>query len=151
VPWGSWINEFGDSHVIAPASIERDTVIVVCAISAGIHAALTPSHFAEGAGAGIGFLGSSVVLGALVILLRRRATGGVLLATAAILVGLIVSYALAVTSGLPILHPAPEPVTGLALVTKAVETVGLLAASHLLWRGRTAVAVIQLQPKGSLT
>jgi CHASE2 domain-containing sensor protein len=137
--------------VIALASIERDAVIVACAISASIHAALTPSHLAEGAGAPIGFLGATVMLATLVAVLRRRATGAVLLAAAAVLAGLLVSYALAVTSGLPILHPAPEPVTGLAIVTKAVETVGLLAASHLLWRGRTAVAVAQLLPKGSLT
>jgi hypothetical protein len=137
--------------VIALANIERDALIVACAISAGIHAALTPSHLAEGAGAGLGFLGAAVVLAALVTLLRRRATGAVLLATAAVLAGLVVSYALAVTSGLPILHPDPEPVTGLALFTKAVEIAGLLAASHLLWRGRPAVAVTHLQPKGRLS
>ena len=137
--------------MIAIASIERDAVIVACAISAGIHGALTPSHFAEGAGAGIGFLGSTVVLAALVTLLRRRATGTVLLATAAVLTGLLVSYALAIRAGLPLLHPEPEPVTGLALFTKTVEIAGLLAASHLLWRGRPAVAVIHLQPKGRLS
>ena len=35
--------------------LERDTVIVACAVSAGIHAALTPEHFDEGFGAGAGF------------------------------------------------------------------------------------------------
>jgi hypothetical protein len=37
------------------AAIERDLVIVACAISAGIHAALVPDHLNESAGAGIGF------------------------------------------------------------------------------------------------
>jgi hypothetical protein len=137
--------------VIALASIERDAVIVACAISAGIHAALTPSHFAEGVGAGLGFLGAAVLLAALVAVLRRRATGAVLLATAAVLAGLLGSYALAITSGLPLLHAQPEPVTGLALFTKAVEIAGLLAAAHLLWRGRPAVAVAHLRPKGRLS
>jgi hypothetical protein len=137
--------------VIALAGIERDALIVACAISAGIHAALTPDHFAEGAGAGLGFLGAAVLLAALVVVLTRRATGAALLATAAVLATLLGSYLLAITSGVPVLHPEPEPVTGLALFTKAVEIAGLLAASHLLWRGRPAVAVTYLRPKGRLS
>jgi CHASE2 domain-containing sensor protein len=137
--------------VIALAGVERDALILACAISAGIHAALTPSHVAEGAGAGLGFLGAAVVLAALVAVLRRRDTSAVVLATAAVLGGLLGSYALAITSGLPLLHPEPEPVTGLALFTKAIEIVGLVAVSHLLWRGRPAVAVTHLRPKGRLS
>jgi hypothetical protein len=137
--------------MIAVASIERDAVVIACAISAGIHAALAPSHFAEGAGAGGGFLASAVLLAVLVAVLRRRETGTVLLATIAVLTGLIGSYALAVTSGVPLLHPEPESVTGLALITKAVEIAGVLAALHLLWRGRPAVAVTHLQLKGRLS
>ena len=137
--------------MIALASIERDAVILACAISAGIHAALTPSHFAEGAGAGAGFLASAVLLAVLVAVLRRRETGAVLLATIAVLTGLIGSYALAITSGLPLLHPEPEPITGLALITKAVEIAGVLAALHLLWRGRPAVAMTHLRLKGRIS
>jgi hypothetical protein len=141
----------GGRSTIALASIERDAVILACAISAGIHAALAPSHFAEGARAGGGFLASAVLLVVLVAALRRRETGAVLLATIAVLGGLLGSYALAVTSGLPLLHPEPESVTGLALLTKAVEIAGLLAALHLLWRGRPAVAVTRPQLKGRLS
>jgi voltage-gated potassium channel Kch len=137
--------------MISLAGTERDALILVCAISAGIHAALTPAHFAEGAGAGLGFLGAAVLLVALAAALTRTATGVVLLVTAAVLAGLIGSYALAITSGVPVLHPEPEPVTGLALFTKAVEIAGLLAASHLLWRGRPAVAVTHLRPKGRMS
>jgi hypothetical protein len=39
---------------------------------------------------------------------------------------------LAVTTGVPVLHPEPEPVDGLALFTKAVEATGLAAALNLL-------------------
>jgi hypothetical protein len=137
--------------MIALASIERNAIILACAISAGIHAALTPSHFAEGAGAGAGFFAAAVLLATLVVVLRRRETGAVLPATVAVLSGLVGSYALAITSGLPLLHPEPEPVTGLALVTKAVEIAGLLAALHLLWRGRRAVAATHPQLKGRLS
>lgn len=136
--------------MIALGDAERYVVIVACAISAGIHAALTPAHFVEGTGAGIGFLGGAVSLAAVVVL-TLRPTGLALLATIAVLGGLLGSYALAITSGLPVLYPEPEPLTGLALLTKAVEIGGLLAASHLLWRGRPAVAVTHLRPKGTLT
>ena len=52
--------------------IALDAVIVACAVSAGIHAALAPAHFAEGATMGGGFLGSSIVLAALAAVLTRR-------------------------------------------------------------------------------
>ena len=136
--------------MIALTGIERYPVIVACAISAGIHAALTPSHFAEGTGAGLGFLGSAAVLGALAAVLSRQVTAAVLLVTIAVLAGLLGSYALAITSGVPLLHPEPEPVTGLALFTKAVEIGGLLAALHLLRHGRPAVAPIHVW-KGRLS
>jgi hypothetical protein len=48
------------------------------------------------------------------------------------LADLLAVYALASTTGLPLLHPEPEPVDGLALVTKAIEAVGLVAAWNLL-------------------
>jgi hypothetical protein len=109
--------------------VTRDLVIVACAISAGIHAALAPEHFREGTGAGVGFLAAAVILAAVAAALTRR-PGNVLLlgVAAASLAGLLGSYALAATTGLPLLHPEPEPVTGLALFTKGVEAVGLLAA-----------------------
>ena len=53
--------------------------------------------------------------------IRARSCGGHVRRTAR-------SYALAITTGLPVLHPDPEPVDGLALATKAIEAAGLLAA-----------------------
>jgi hydrogenase/urease accessory protein HupE len=138
--------------VIPPAGLERDLLIVACAISAGIHGALTPEHFAEATGAGLGFLASAALLLGLVVALTRRPDSTAALAVAAlVLAGLLASYALATTTGLPLLHPDAEPVTGLALATKVIETVGLLAAGHLLWRGRPAVAVTHPRPKGQLS
>ena len=116
----------------ARASLARDVLIVVCAISAGIHAALVPEHLEESRGAGVGFLASAVLLAGLAVVLTRRPVGVAAPATAAaLLFGLLVAYALAITTGLPLLHPEPEPVEGLALGTKAIEAVGLLAAFHL--------------------
>ena len=125
-----------------------DVVILACAISAGIHGALAPQHFEEGTGAGLGFVVATIVLAALAVWLTLHPDDRSVLAGAAIvLAGLIASYALAVTTGLPLLHPETEPVDGLALATKAIEAVGLVAGSTLLWR-RPAVALTP-HPKGT--
>ncbi len=129
------------------AELKADVVILACAISAGIHGALAPDHFSEGAGTGLGFVASAVVLAAVAVWLTARPASRLALAgAAAIFVGLLASYALAVTSGLPLLHPEPEPVDGLALATKAIEVVGLAAAASLLWR---PTAAFNPQPRGT--
>lgn len=135
--------------MITRGELERDLVLVACAISAGIHGALVPDHLAAGAGAGAGFLGAAVVLGALVVVLTRRPSPAALLGAAVVLAGLLGSYALAVTTGVPLLHPQPEAADGLALFTKAVEAVGLAAATHLLIRARQARARFVPRPEGT--
>ncbi len=126
-------------------AIRRDVLIVACAVSAGIHAALTPEHFGEGAGAGGGFLAAAILAGALAVVLTRRPDSRAAIAAAAlVLAGLIFSYVLAVTTGVPVLHPEVEAVDGLALVTKVFEAVGIVAALELLRDGRTS-AVAQLR------
>jgi hypothetical protein len=136
--------------VIPLAGLERDVLIVACAISAGIHAALAPDHFAEGTGTGLGFTTAAVLLAALVVgLTYRPASAGVVAGASAVLAGLLASYVFATTTGLPLLHPDPEPLDGLALGTKAIEAAGLLAATHLLWRSRPLISVLHLRPKGS--
>ena len=99
----------------------RDALVVACAVSAGVHAALTPEHLREEPAAG------------------------------AVLAGLLVLYAVAVTTGVPLLHPDVEPADGLGLVTKAVELVGLLAVVRLALPVRSAGRPIRLQPKGTTT
>jgi hypothetical protein len=131
------------------ADLRSDVVVLACAISAGIHGALTPSHFDEGTGAGLGFATATVALAGIVVWLTwRPASMLALAAAAATLAGLLASYALAITTGVPVLHPHPEPVDGLALATKAIEIVGLLVATSLLWR---RVAITHAGPKGALT
>ena len=118
--------------MITRSVLQRDLLILTCAISAGIHAALVPEHLEEGRAAAGGFAVSAVLLGVLAIALTFRVTPFLLLAAAALMAGLLVSYALAITTGVPILHPDVEPVEGLALFTKAVEIAGLAAAADLL-------------------
>jgi hypothetical protein len=120
VTWGNWISE-------------RDVVVAACAVSAGIHGALAPGHFAEGTGVGLGFAAAAVLLLSLAAVVTWRPASMVgRLGALAVLAGLLVSYAAATTFGLPVLHPEAEPVDGLALSTKAIEALGLLAALDLL-------------------
>ncbi len=131
------------------AELRADIVILACAVSAGIHGALVSGHFDEGIGAGLGFAGATVALAGLVGWLTWRSGNPLAVGAAAVtFAGLLASYALAITAGLPVLHPDPEPVDGLALATKAIEAAGLLAATSLLWRH---VAVTLPQAKRTLT
>jgi len=134
--------------VIPRAVLQRDLLILTCAISAGIHAALVPEHLEEGRAAAGGFAVSAVLLGMLAIALTFRVTPFLLLAAGALMAGLLVSYALAITTGVPILHPDVEPVEGLALFTKAVEIAGLVAAADLLLKD---LPDLIRHPKGALT
>jgi hypothetical protein len=135
--------------VITRAAVERDVIIVACAISAGIHAALTPDHLAEHVALGAGFAVAAALLIVLAVALTRVVSTAALAGATAIFGGLLVGYALAVTTGLPVLHPDTEAVDGLAVFTKAVELVGLLAATSLLSRQRTPFLTFS-RPKGTL-
>lgn len=127
--------------------LRRDVVILACAISTGIHGALVPEHFAEGTGAGAGFVAATVLLAVAAILVTLRPASALALTGApAVLTSLLVSYALATTTGLPLLHPEPEPVDVFAIATKAIEAVGLLAALTLI---RRPLVAITPQPKGT--
>ncbi|HEY7708004.1 MAG TPA: hypothetical protein VH968_12630 [Gaiellaceae bacterium] len=120
--------------------LRRDVVALTCAVSAGIHAGLTPEHFEERLAAGAGFAVSAVLLAGIAVGLARRPRWWQVDAAIAVLGGLLVGYALAITTGVPGLVPEPEPVDALALVTKAIEGVGLVVAlslkGHLIPRFR---------------
>lgn len=141
MPYGSWIS-------VTLAKLRVELVILACAVSAGIHAALVPEHLEEGTGAGIGFLAAALLLGALAVTLTRRPSRRNLIATAAVFAGLIVSYLLVLTTGVPVLHPDVEPVDGLALVTKTVELLGFAGALSL---ARPLTLPTLVDPKGRLT
>ena len=110
----------------------------------------TPDHLTEGAGAGAGFAVATVLLAAVAAELTRTVSAAALAGATALFAGLLVSYGFAVTTGLPLLHPDAEAVDGLALFTKAVEVLGLLAAASLLSRRRPALFLNSPRPKGTL-
>jgi apolipoprotein N-acyltransferase len=119
--------------------LKRDLLIVICGISAGIHGALVPEHLREATAAGGGFIAATVCLVALVVALTTRPDSrAAAAAAAATLAGLIVSYALVVWHGVPVLHPETEPVDALALITKAIEAAGLVLALSLAGRPHRA-------------
>jgi hypothetical protein len=130
------------------AELRLDMVILACAVSAGIHAALSPEHFQEGTGAGVGFVAATVLLAVLAVVLTGNPSQAALVATAAVFVGLITSYALVLTTGVPIVHPEVEAVDGLAFFTKVVEAVGLVTAASLV---RRPSFLTDPQPKGTVT
>ena len=130
------------------AELRIDAIILACAISAGIHGALAPGHFREATGAGVGFVVATVLLAALAVVLTRSPTQLALLATVAVFAGLIVAYVLAVTTGVPVLHPDREIVDGVGIFSKAIEAAGLVLAAGLL--RRPSLALTFRQPKGTL-
>jgi drug/metabolite transporter (DMT)-like permease len=133
---------------VSAAELRTDAMILACAVSAGIHAALAPEHFRETTAAGVGFVASSLLLAALTVVLTRRPSETAFAATVLVFAGLIGSYVLAVTTGIPGVHPDVDPVEGLALATKAVEAAGLVLAAAGL---RLVPLHLQLNPKGTLT
>jgi hypothetical protein len=130
------------------AELRIDILIVACAVSAGIHVALLEDHFREGTGAGIVFAVATVLLAAVALTLTRKPSQLAFIAAAAISIGLIASYGLAITTGVPVLHPDVEAVDGLAVFTKAVEGIGAVAAASLMRRPSFTPLP---QPKGTLT
>jgi hypothetical protein len=107
-------------------------VIVVCAATAGAHAALVPRHLEHDPRLGIAFVGATALLLAAAVALAYRpddATVGT--ATALLLAALIGAYAINVTTGLPWLSDGPEPVDLVGLATKSVEGIGLLFSIQL--------------------
>jgi hypothetical protein len=131
------------------AELKTDIVVLSCAVSAGIHGALVREHFAEGAGAGLGFLVAALLFAALAVALTYNPTQAALAAAVLVFAGLIASYLLAVTTGVPVLHPDVEPVDGLALFTKAVEVAGLLTAGSQI--RRPSFVLYLSNPKGTTT
>ena len=116
--------------------MSRDVVILACAVSAGVHAGLAPQHAT--------FVPAALALIVLVVGLARSPAPVLVDGAIVVLGGLIAAYALAATTGIPLVHPDREPVTGLALATKAIEALGLLAALELKgatrWLTSTATA-----------
>jgi hypothetical protein len=110
----------------------QDVVVVACAISAGVHAALAPEHLREAPLLGIGFLVSVPLLTGVIVALRRYPEQAISATAAAILLaGLIAAYAATRLWHLPGLAETPESLDPIGLATKLVEATGFLLALSL--------------------
>jgi hypothetical protein len=110
----------------------RDGLIVCCAISAGVHAALVPEHLRESVVTGAGFVGATLALVvAIAGLTARPESRAVTSFVCLVLLGLLLSYAAAATSGIPIVHPDVDPIDSVGVLTKAVELLALWLAFGL--------------------
>jgi drug/metabolite transporter (DMT)-like permease len=84
----------------------RDYVVLVCAASAGVHAALVPEHLRESRALGLAFALSAGFLALAALVLRQPHHDSWAPRTAGILLGLAaLTYAMSRTTGIPRLIP----------------------------------------------
>jgi hypothetical protein len=105
--------------------------VVALAGSAGVHAALTPSHAVAAPLAALLFAASALALTALAALVDRNERPEVLVLSALLLGALLALY---VASRLVVVWPLEhaEPVDAIGVITKLLETAGLVLAFRLL-------------------
>jgi hypothetical protein len=117
-------------------AVLRYAVTAVCAGSAGVHAALTGPHFAEGGPAsGSAFAVAAVALALAALAVRQpRHDSWAPAAAAAVLCLVAVGYLLSRTAGIPLLTGHAELLDPLGAVTTAAELAGAVAGAALLSR-----------------
>jgi hypothetical protein len=110
-------------------------VAVVCAGSAGVHAALVPEHLHESLLLGCAFALDALLLALVAgVLGDPRVAGRAALPAAGVLALTATAYVLSRTTGLPVLIPEAEPVDGLGMLTTLGELVAVGACLLLTLR-----------------
>ena len=123
-----------------PTTALRYVVTVVCAASAGVHAALVQPHVEEvGPLLGAAFAAASLALAVAALAVRQPSHDAWAPVAAAIVLGLIgISYLLSRTTGLPLLITDREELDPLGVFTTGAELIGALAAVVLIRIKETA-------------
>lgn len=97
-----------------------------------MHAVLTPPHLGESLSLGLAFAIATVALTAAALVVRDpRFDSWAPPASACLLAGTALAYALSRTTGIPGLVPQPEPLDALGLATLVAELTAALAAIPL--------------------
>ncbi len=113
----------------------RYVLSLVCAGTAGVHAALVPEHFAEGAPIGTAFLMSAVASAAIALAVRRpHHDAWAPAAAAALLLGTAVAYALSRSVGIPLLLDGPESLDLVGALTTLAEIAAATCGVLLITR-----------------
>ena len=127
------------------AGAATNFVVVVGAVSTGVHAGLTPGHLHEWPPLGAAFIAAAatvtVAVGALSLRPTRTSPARVL---SILFASLIAAYTGTRLVALPPLDPVREPLDALGACTTAVEAAGLFVAMRLGWptkRGRHSFAI----------
>jgi hypothetical protein len=103
------------------------------AVSAGIHTGLTPEHLKEMPRLGDSFIVAATLGTAIAVALISRPEDRRIAAVAGLFcLAQIVAWTLFVTIRVPVFPGTPEPVETIALVSKAVEAVGIALALGLV-------------------
>jgi hypothetical protein len=119
------------------AGLRRSALVLALAGSAGVHAALTPSHAAGAPLAALLFAASALALTALAVLVDRSERAAVIVVSALLLGALLALYG---ASRLVVVGPLEhaEPVDAIGVIAKLLETAGLVLAIGLLQAARSS-------------
>ena len=125
----------------------RQLVVLACAASAGLHAALVPTHAGESDTTAVLFAVSTVLLVAVALAVERGGRRLAVGAGALVLIALLALYgASRVATVWPLDHS--EPVDAIGAVTKLFEVVGLVASLRLLQIPRAAAKELPALEEG---
>ena len=123
---------------LVPARVKvapRHLVTVVCAASAGVHAALVPEHLLESRSLGLAFAVDALLLAIAGLVVRDpRHDGWAPAAVACLLGGTAGAYLLSRTTAIAGLVPHREALDPLGFVVSTAEVVAVLAAVRLITR-----------------
>jgi hypothetical protein len=124
------------THSESSVPLAAATVTFALAVSAGVHAGLTPMHLEEAPMLGAAFVLATIAAVAVGVAVAIRPHDFAPAAAAALLLsGLVLAYTASRTTGIPLLEPDPEPLDSLGLVTQAVQLLGVVCA---LWIAQPA-------------
>jgi hypothetical protein len=130
-----------------PLGSTRRLLVVACASSAGLHAALVSTHARESQTVGGLFALSALLLITIALVLEHSADRSAVAAAALLLAALLGVYAVSrLVTVWPLEHP--EPVDAIGAVTKLFEAAGLLLALGLLQIQRTAAKELPASTEG---
>lgn len=132
---------------VASETARRRLLVIACATSAGIHAALVSTHAGGSHVLGGLFALSAVLLIVAALVIEHGGGRQAVAVTALLLAALLATYAVSRFASLwPLEHP--EPVDAVGAVTKLFEAGGLLLAIGLLQTPRAAAKEPLASTKG---